>query len=82
MKLRIAESKPGELVSRAVEAVRVIERLTGRTLLRDDLCKASPAPSKTPQFEYQVLDESVDRAGAEVERIRKLMVKRINEVLK
>jgi len=88
MKLRIAEAVPGELLSRAVEAVRVIERITGRCLLRDDLRKASSKsaqPSKTspskPQFEYPVLAGTVKRGGKEIERIRKLMLERMGEVL-
>jgi hypothetical protein len=96
MKLRIAEAEPGELVSRAVDAVRVIERITGRSLLREDLCKgpvraseglrkadaAEKQINQTPaQFEYPVISESVKRGGKEVERIRKLMVSRMSKVL-
>jgi hypothetical protein len=92
MKLRIAEAEPGELLSRAVDAVRVIERITGRTLLREDLRKAVPSekpvrPSKRPstpskpQFKFKVLNESVDRGHVEVERIRKLMLEKMGKVL-
>ena len=89
MKLRIAETVPGELVSRAVEAVRVIERITGRALL-GEMHKASQAAKdevaqqidQSPaQFEYPVLLSSVKRSGREVERIRKLMVKKMDKVL-
>jgi len=90
MKLHIAETKPGELLTRAVEAVRVIERLTGRVLLRDELRKAADqVPEQIrqtkaqfeAQFEYPVISESVKRGGKEIERIRKRMVERMNEVL-
>jgi hypothetical protein len=86
MRLRIAETVPGELLTRAVDAVRVIERLSGRTLLRDDLRKADKVEEQIKQspaqFEYKVLEQAVKRGGKEVERIRKRMLERINEVLK
>lgn len=92
MKLRIAESVPGELTRRAVDAVRVIERITGRRLLRDDLVKGDLSKPGKPtvdeqitqtsaQFEYPVLKAAAGNGGREVARIRKLMLKKMNAVV-
>lgn len=82
MKIRIIERHPGELSAKAEDAVRVIERLSGRRLL-----KAAPAPDEqikqTPgtQFEYKALEGAVKARRKEVKRIKALMDAKIAAVL-
>ena len=81
MKVRITESRPGELQERAEDVVRVVEKLAGRSLL-----KAAPEPDQqikqTPaQFEYPAQAGSVKRARREVKRIQALMDAKIAAVL-
>ena len=78
MRIRI-EAKPGELRARAEDVVRVVERLSGRELLKadpNDQIKQTPA-----QFEYAVIEDSVKRSQRKVGQIRAAMLTKIAGVL-
>lgn len=91
MRLRIAEEHPGELEAKAEDVVRTIERLTGRELMvkaapgcgcGDPLCKSNHKVPRAPMtFDHEAIDQMVGRSKREVDQIRKLMDKRIAEVL-
>lgn len=77
MKIRIEESRPGELVEKAEDVVRTLEKLSGRDLL----IKAAPHEPKEPRFEHRALEQSVTRSRKAVTRIRRLMDAKISAVL-
>ncbi len=82
MKIRIQEDHPGELAEKAEDAVRVIEHLSGRSLL-----KAAPEPDEqikqtAAQFEYPSIKQAVDRARTRhVDAVKRHMDKKIAKVL-
>lgn len=82
MKVRIFEEHPGEVQDRAEDVVRVLEKLTGRELL-----KAEPHPAhqirQTPaQFEYPSMAQAVKQARKEhVDVVHDLMNEKIAKVL-
>jgi len=83
MKVRIVEERPGEVKDRAEDVVRVLEKLTGRSLLKaapahDDQIKQTAA-----RFEYLAIEQVVKRARKEhVDPVRKLMDEKIAKVLR
>lgn len=78
MRIRI-EAKPGELRARAEDVVRVVERLSGRELLKAD---PNDQINQTPaQFEYAVIEDSVKQSQRKVRQIRKAMLAKIAGVL-
>ena len=82
MKIKIIEQHDGELAEKAEDVVRVVERLTGRVLL-----KAAPEPDDQikqtagTQFEYKAMAGAVKRSRKHVDRIKTLMDRKIAAVL-
>jgi len=76
MKVRIY-AEADELRTRSDDLKKVIERVIG-----DELDKANHADHGPRKLDHPVLQQSVDRASEEVERIKRIMLRKMNEVLK
>lgn len=80
MRIRITESRAGELSDKASDVVRVVEQLTGTSLL-----KSAPTHDQhveaADRFEHPALKSSVARSRDQVVRIKKLMRYKLESVL-
>lgn len=81
MKIRVEESRPGELQERLDDAIKVLQQMA--------LEKALPGLPRTHTdrearpLDYEVLQASVVRANRrQVNRIKRMMDERIAEILK
>jgi hypothetical protein len=80
MKVRI-EAQPGELEERASDVVRVLEELTGGSLLAADYLEKSLRNHFSKEKELPVIADSVKRSKKHVDRIQKIMDEKIAAIL-
>jgi hypothetical protein len=76
LKIRI-RGPEGELTERAEDVVRVIEQISGRSLLKAEL----PHDHKPSEFEYPALRGAMTASRKHAERIRQVMDRKIAAVL-
>lgn len=86
MRVIIREGRPGELAERAEDLIKVLEHLTAG----ECLCKAhrpaekladEPPKGRRKKLPYPALEQAVTRASPQVERIRKIMLARIENLI-
>jgi hypothetical protein len=76
VKIRI-QAEPGELEVRRADVERVL-----RQLGEDPICKAGHGDQSQRKLDYKVMQDLVDRGRRrQTERIRRLMLKRIQEII-
>ena len=80
MKIRII-SEPGELESKADDAIRVIERLVGRELTKSKSAPNQQIKQTAAQFEYAAIKGSFGSAKTHAQRIARLMSQKMAEVI-
>lgn len=91
MKIRVQESRPGELAERIDDAINVLRKVAGvegctccpggQHVPLAKALVADPLPNTKQVFEYPVLTGSVAAARTEVDRIREVMLSKFAEIL-
>lgn len=76
MKIRVQEQHPGELVEKAEDVVRVLEKLAGRSLL-----KADSHSHEKPVRWLPALKASFDARSTEADRIAEVMKEKLLSAL-